>query len=42
MPETGGQYHRNIQAIRIHKYGGAEELVYEDAPMPEINPDDFL
>ena len=31
-----------MKAVRIHHYGGVETLIYEDAPMPEIQPDDLL
>ena len=31
-----------MKAIVIHNYGGPEELKYEDAPEPQINPDDVL
>jgi NADPH:quinone reductase-like Zn-dependent oxidoreductase len=31
-----------MKAVLIYKYGGPEELKYEDAPMPVINPDDVL
>lgn len=31
-----------MKAIEIHHYGGPEELKYEDAAMPAINPDDVL
>lgn len=31
-----------MKAIQIHQYGGANELKYEDAPMPDIQPDDVL
>ncbi len=31
-----------MKAIRIHEYGGADVLRYEDAPMPELQPDDVL
>jgi NADPH:quinone reductase-like Zn-dependent oxidoreductase len=31
-----------MKAIRIHSYGGADVLVWEDAPMPEIGSDDVL
>jgi NADPH:quinone reductase-like Zn-dependent oxidoreductase len=30
------------QAVRIHAFGGRDQLVYEDAPLPHINPDDVL
>ena len=40
-----GLYNRRIgpklalmKAIRIHKYGNADTLTYEDAPMPEPVP----
>ena len=31
-----------MKAIRIHEYGGADVLRYEDAPAPEIQADDVL
>ncbi len=31
-----------MKAIQIHQYGGTEELKYEDAPVPEIQPDEVL
>ena len=31
-----------MKAVRIHAYGGADVLKYEDAPMPEFGPDDVL
>lgn len=31
-----------MKAVQIHQYGGPEELKWEDAPMPEIGPDDVL
>lgn len=31
-----------MKAIRMHSYGGAEVLVYEDAPRPEPQPDEVL
>lgn len=31
-----------MKAVRIHAYGDASVLRYEDAPMPEIAPDDVL
>ena len=31
-----------MKAIQIHQYGGAEELKWEDAPMPEIQADEVL
>jgi NADPH:quinone reductase-like Zn-dependent oxidoreductase len=33
---------RLMKAIRIHQYGGLEVVIYEDAPVPEIGPDDVL
>jgi len=29
-------------AVRIHAFGGRDQLVCEDAPIPRINPDDLL
>lgn len=31
-----------MKAVQIHHYGGPEELIYEDAQTPEIQPDDVL
>jgi len=31
-----------MKAVEIHQTGGPEELKYEDAPKPKINPDDVL
>jgi len=31
-----------MKAIRIHEYGSTDVLLYEDAPMPELAPDDIL
>jgi NADPH:quinone reductase-like Zn-dependent oxidoreductase len=31
-----------MKAIRLHARGGPEQLVYEDAPMPVLRPDDAL
>lgn len=31
-----------MKAVEIHKTGGPEELKYEEAPKPKINPDDVL
>jgi NADPH:quinone reductase-like Zn-dependent oxidoreductase len=31
-----------MKAVRIHKYGGIDTLIYEEAPMPEIGPDEVL
>jgi len=31
-----------MKAVLIYKYGGPEELKYEETVMPEINPDDVL
>lgn len=31
-----------MKAIRIHAYGGPEQLELENAPMPELSPDDVL
>lgn len=43
-----GLYNRRIgpklalmKAIRIHKYGNADTLTYEDAPMPEPGPEEI-
>jgi NADPH:quinone reductase-like Zn-dependent oxidoreductase len=31
-----------MKAIRIHDYGDADQLRYEDAPVPDIAPDEVL
>ncbi len=31
-----------MKAIRIHDYGNVDQLCYEDAPVPEIAPDEVL
>src|SRR5262249_33116972 len=31
-----------MKAIQLHKRGGPEQLVYEDAPKPELSPGDAL
>jgi NADPH:quinone reductase-like Zn-dependent oxidoreductase len=31
-----------MKAVRQHKFGGPEVLVYEDAPMPEVKADEVL
>ena len=31
-----------MKAVRIHTYGGPELLHYEDAPRPQLKPDDLL
>jgi NADPH:quinone reductase-like Zn-dependent oxidoreductase len=31
-----------MKAIRIHSYGDSSVLKYEDAPIPEIAPDEVL
>ena len=31
-----------MKAVRLHAYGGIDELRYEDAPMPEPGPDEVL
>lgn len=31
-----------MKAVRIHRYGGPEVLSYEDAPKPELGPEDLL
>ena len=31
-----------MKAMRIHQYGGPEVLIYEDAPKPQITPQDVL
>ncbi len=29
-----------MKAVRIHSYGSAEKMIYEDAPLPEAGPDE--
>lgn len=31
-----------MKAVQIHKYGGSDELIYEDAPRPSINNQEVL
>src|SRR5438477_13182737 len=31
-----------MKAVRIHKYGSSDILTYENAPIPEILPDEVL
>ncbi len=31
-----------MKAIRIHEYGGPEKLIFENAPIPAIGPDEVL
>jgi NADPH:quinone reductase-like Zn-dependent oxidoreductase len=31
-----------VKAIRLHRRGGPEDLVFEDAPLPEVGPGDVL
>lgn len=31
-----------MKAVRMHRYGGPEVLIYENAPVPRINDDDAL
>lgn len=31
-----------MKAVRIHAYGGPEQLHYEDVPQPRLEPDDLL
>jgi len=31
-----------MKAVRIHKYGGPEELIYEDVPVPDPREDEIL
>lgn len=31
-----------MKAVRIHKYGNAEQIIYEDAPMPTVEASDVL
>ncbi|MBC8102299.1 MAG: NADP-dependent oxidoreductase, partial [Cytophagales bacterium] len=31
-----------MKAVRIHSFGGADTLVYEDAPLPTLGPGDAL
>ena len=31
-----------MKAVRLHAYGDADVLRYENAPVPVVNPDDVL
>src|ERR1700761_8234453 len=31
-----------MKAVEIHQNGGPEQLIYEEAPQPELHPDDVL
>jgi len=31
-----------MKAVRIHSFGGPEVLKFEEAPTPELNPDEAL
>ncbi len=31
-----------MKAVTIHEYGGPEELIYEDVPIPQFGPDEIL
>ena len=31
-----------MKAVRIHSFGGPEVLKFEEAPTPELNPDEVL
>src|SRR6266487_3038487 len=31
-----------MKAVTIHEYGGPDELIYEDVPMPQFGPDEIL
>jgi NADPH:quinone reductase-like Zn-dependent oxidoreductase len=43
MQQTcGGNFMEIMKAVRIHKYGGPEVLVYEDVPRPEPGPGEVL
>jgi hypothetical protein len=33
---------KTMKAIRIHRRGGPEALIYEDAPIPALQPGDAL
>lgn len=39
---TSTQLPATQTAVRIHAFGGRDQLVCEDAPIPRINPDDVL
>src|SRR3984893_2926985 len=39
---TGGGKNTHMKAIRLHREGGPEQLVYEDAPEPELGAGDAL
>jgi len=32
----------NMKAVRIHEFGGADKLMYEDVPIPQPAPDEVL
>jgi hypothetical protein len=40
--DRAGTMKTTMKAIRIHRRGGPEALVYEDAPIPELQPGDAL
>jgi NADPH:quinone reductase-like Zn-dependent oxidoreductase len=42
LPEEKIKATATMKAIRMHGYGGADVLNYEDAPIPEILPDEIL
>ena len=33
---------QRMKAVRIHSFGGPEVLKFEEAPTPELNPDEAL
>jgi NADPH:quinone reductase-like Zn-dependent oxidoreductase len=37
-----GEKMATMKAVRVHEYGGPEVLKYEDAPRPELQPDEVL
>lgn len=39
---TSTQLPATQNAVRIHAFGGRDQLVYEDAPIPHLNADDVL
>ncbi|HXA00831.1 MAG TPA: NADP-dependent oxidoreductase [Cytophagaceae bacterium] len=42
LPEEKIKSTAIMKAVRMHGYGSADVLIYEDAPIPEILPDEIL
>ena len=36
------QIPKTMKAVRFHEHGGPEVLIHEDAPVPEIGPNEVL